>query len=487
MGADVGYSPLDLVAAARNCQLDSAFQWLKDRVTEPSEPMFVAPSPIAVGTASPDTGTVTLAAPPQEPDEEPGVAEDEEAPTHLLQVPGLVGRLADFITDSAIQPIPLHSLGAALCIIGTAAGRKFSTPTRSGTHLYVLALAPSGTGKNHPLAACVDILQDAGMTREMGPSQFMSYSSVVARMARHPLMLCAVDEFGNWLAKVNGAGSSSHEKGISGVLRTAWGYSFRTFMTPEKVESPSIAISAPAISIYGASTHKEFYKALTSEDTSNGMLNRILILSTARRSDKRKPLIDLKEYPPALLAQIKAIHGYGTAIENMTAHNETADAPRVRATWGQGAERLYDAFDRRMTRRVDRDEWYARAAEYAVRLATIVAIGIDYDNPVITSDLMEWGIAFSEWSFDRLVAEADEFMAGSEFEELCNDILRFVKAEKVVTRSQIVGKIKRVDRSVLARAYDTLVEGGRLETFKDPNPTGTMAAQMFRLPKRGKS
>jgi len=475
-GSDVGYSPLDLVCAANNWTLDDSFQWLRDRLDMVEAPIFVMPEQVVEPVPVSEPAPVPATPPPVHQQQE------GEIPAHLLDVPGLVGKLADFITDSAIQPIRLHSLGAALCIVGTAAGRKYAGPTRSGTHLYVLALAPTGAGKNHPLAACTDILTAANMPRERGPSQFMSYSAVTKRLERHPLFLCAIDEFGAFLAKMNDKKSSSHEKGISQILRTAWGNSFKTFMTPEYAAVPSVAVSSPALSIYGASTHQEFYRALTSEDTTNGMLNRILVLSTTRRGDKVTPKVDSSDYPPDVIFQLQDIYNSAPPLVAATMHNDTADAPLFTATWGEGAKDVYGNFAQRMGRRVDKDEWYARAAEYAVRLATIVAVGVDHRAPVITREVMTWGIAFSEWAFDRLVAEAGEHMAGSDFEVLCNEIMRMVKERKAVKKSEFTAAIRRVDGRTIQRALESLTEGGRLVGYRDPQSTAKTPALIYCAP-----
>jgi hypothetical protein len=61
------------------------------------------------------------------------------------------------------------ALGAALTVVGTAIGRSMAGPTNSGTHLYVIALAPKGAGKDHPLQACGRLLRDAGMSHHIGP------------------------------------------------------------------------------------------------------------------------------------------------------------------------------------------------------------------------------------------------------------------------------------------------------------------------------
>ena len=212
---------------------------------------------------------------------------DDEIPEHLLDVPGLVGVIARWITKTALYPQPLLSLGAALCVIGTAAGRKFSGPTKSGTHLYVLGLAGTGAGKNHPARQAKRILHAADMKEFIGPSVFMSDSSVYQYVSAQPQMVCFMDEFGSYLQKLNAKNGGGYEKAISGILRTLWGSSLDTVYPPAwslRGSSDKLPpIHSPSVSIFGLSVHEEFYAALQSTDIANGFLNRFLILSTQRK------------------------------------------------------------------------------------------------------------------------------------------------------------------------------------------------------------
>jgi hypothetical protein len=111
----------------------------------------------------------------------PSPPASHEIPAHLLAAPGLVGEIARWIVDSSSRPQPGLALGAALAIVGTAAGRKYAGPTRSGTHLYVLGLARTGAGKDHALNQINRVLNAAGMAAHIGPSQFMSLSGGLFR------------------------------------------------------------------------------------------------------------------------------------------------------------------------------------------------------------------------------------------------------------------------------------------------------------------
>jgi len=456
-GADVAYSPLDLVCAANNWALDDAFRWLKDRLDMGAEPVFVAPAPAPVPE------------PVQIPEKSEQVAstciDSEEIPPHLLQVPGLLGALTHWITDSGRKPQPGLALGAALTLVGTAAGRKFAGPTRSATHLYVLALAPTGAGKNHALDQ-INQVMPAVMPREHGPSQFMSYSSVVKRLDRHPLVLCAMDEFGSFLAKINNRkSSSSHEQAISGILRTAWGISFKSFPTPEYANEPSRIIHSPALSIYGASTQEEFYRALQGADVHNGFLNRFLVISTRVRPAEVDPSVDGNVLPESIKAALDRIFYAGNALANATAHNLGADAPAHIVPWGPGGREVYQALGRHIESREADESFLARTAEMAVRLATIRAIGIDQDAPAVTAEDMAWGRDLALWSAERMIAETGRFMSENDRQAEQQMVLGLIEAGGAegkgrITQAELTRKIRgRLDTNRVRSIVAALIEG----------------------------
>ncbi|WP_238296822.1 bifunctional DNA primase/polymerase, partial [Methylobacterium soli] len=112
---------------------------------------------------------------------------DDELPTSLTRVPGLLGDLTDWICASARRPQRGLALGAALTILGTACGRHLAGPTGSGTHLYVVGLAPTGAGKDHALSQIMAVLSAARMSQFIGPSQFISMPAVINFLVRAPL------------------------------------------------------------------------------------------------------------------------------------------------------------------------------------------------------------------------------------------------------------------------------------------------------------
>jgi len=79
-----------------------------------------------------------------------GVSELER----LTYVPGLVGDITEWIVRGAKRPNRMMALGAAIVTVGTLCSQRVVGPTDSGTHLYIIIIAPTGY-EGSPLSAYV--------------------------------------------------------------------------------------------------------------------------------------------------------------------------------------------------------------------------------------------------------------------------------------------------------------------------------------------
>ena len=178
-GADQGYTPLDLVMAACDCDLDTAFRFLSERL----------------GWAS-DLDLSALRPPADEAAAEPvaGAAAKPKAPIDELArfttVPGVVGEIVDWIIATSRRPNRVLALGAAVTVVGTLIGRRAAGPTRSATHLYAVGIAPTGSGKQHLLDSVIRLMEAAKASNHIGPSKFFSLSAVLDLLSSKPLVLC---------------------------------------------------------------------------------------------------------------------------------------------------------------------------------------------------------------------------------------------------------------------------------------------------------
>lgn len=475
-GSNNTYSAIDLVMAARDCAEGEALTWLEERLglAPPDvaiELVFAHTSPPACDDDLPEPLRPKPVSAPMSATSAP--APPQAATNGALDCPGLVGDIARWICDSALQPQPLGALMAALMVVGTAAGRTFSGPTRTGTHLYGLFLAPSGAAKDHPLKCADRLLRAAGLGNHVGPGEFMSMSALISRLNRQPLTLTCVDEFGDYLARINGRKASPHEKAITRTLRSAWGSSFETMATPEWAGRVGEPIFSPALSLFGVSTHEAFFKGLDGDDVFNGFLNRFLIFTTDQRVEEGEPSRDKNVVPEEISDALAAIAGAVPPLARATSHNAQSDGPAIVLPWRTESARLaYLAYRQTCMRREDDAVFYTRSAEIAQRLAAIRAIGMDGARAAIGLDDMDWGVALAERSATDTASMAREYMSENQYQADAQRVLRIIRgARSGITHSMLLRALQHALRARdLADILQGLEDAGRITSVVGERP-----------------
>src|SRR5262249_24585225 len=126
------------------------------------------------------------------------------------------------IVGTARRPNRVLALGAAITVVGTLVGRRVAGPTRSATHLYVVSVGPTGSGKQQLFDSATQLMESAGAESHMGPNEFISMPAVINFLLRKPLALCLQDEYGAFLKRITSRKASGFESSISKILRTLW-------------------------------------------------------------------------------------------------------------------------------------------------------------------------------------------------------------------------------------------------------------------------
>lgn len=306
-------------------------------------------------------------------------------------------------------------------------GQAIAGPTGSATHLYVVALAPSGAGKDHPLQSISRALKASNSGALIGPSEFISMPAIIKFLGRKPLAICAMDEIGAFLKRLSHPKASAYEKSISKILRSVWGSSFTPMMTPEWASIESTEIENPALSIYGVSTPAEFFSALEGDDVVNGFLNRWLLLSTNRKVRDGEPTHTPGHVPPALALALVKFRNEANALTDADRAAPLGDGKTIKRMVWNGGRPAYQALIsdvERVSRDPDAEPYYARTAEMGVRLATILAAG--RGSMQVTEDDMAWGRDVAWWSAGQMARLAGNYIAENDTQRLHNRVMRTI-------------------------------------------------------------
>ncbi len=394
----------------------------------------------------------------------------DPAPTvYTAFPPGLVGTIAQWIVDTARRPQPELALGAALTIVGTAAGRHIEGPEHGGTALYVLALAPTGKGKDAPLRACMRILTACGMGQHIGPDQWMSMSALVQMVTKKPLALCPQDEFGGFMQRVFNKKGSTHERAIPQILRSLWGVNFGQWKTPQWANGSEHMIDGPCVSIYGASTHEQFYSAMAGAAVSDGTLNRFLVIEGRNRPEYRDPIADANNVPSSIIEAMKELYNRSGLLaasqRNQVDYSLATQGTLTCIPWcPDGSKDIYTRFLAEIDRSTETNplkaDFVVRAPEMAVRIATIVAAGRGNDN--VRKDDIEFGIALARNSMTHMISGADEWMTENDHEANVKRVLRLVKASGRITHSDLLRQVRAIRTRDLKDIIASLIAEGSI-------------------------
>jgi hypothetical protein len=310
-------------------------------------------------------------------------------PDHLLHVPGFIDEVMTYALSTA--PYPERSLAfcGALALQAFLAGRKVRDRSDNRASIYVLGLANSGAGKEHPRKVNQQILLHAGLADYLGDT-FASGEGIEDRLFIQPSVLFQTDEIDGLMSKINLGRDARHE-GIMNVLLKM--FSSASSIYPMRVKAgrePGI-IDQPSLCIFGTAIPKHYYEALSLKMLTNGFFARMLIIETGKRS--RGQDAEVRSLPDSVLQTAKwwAKFSPGEKRGNLSDWHPipmivepTQEADAILRDFRESADREYSQAEDRLDS-AGMAMW-ARANEKARRLALIAACSANPNAPKIAPD-----------------------------------------------------------------------------------------------------
>ena len=136
-----------------------------------------------------------------------------------------------------------------------------------------------------------------------------------------------------------------------------------------------------------------------------------------------------------------------------------APYPVKAAPWGPGAAEMAMAFEKKLfdlEANPETGPLFSRTFEIAIRLATIRAAGINWNNPVVTKADYAWGRDLALWSAKTLVKAATNNMADNERAGFANRIMAFLRKRKGWTEKWLIQRTLKCE--VKGRDLDDILK-----------------------------
>ncbi len=312
--------------------------------------------------------------------------------------PGVLGQLAQHMFDNAIRPVREISLVAALGLAAGLAGRGFNI-SQTGLNLYLILLAGTGTGKDGLGAGMEHVLSQLAPTipaivDTIGPAGFASGQALVRTLDNRPCFVSVLGEFGLTLAQLCSPRANAAQVMLRRVMldvfsKSGAGKVLRSSVYADSDKNTKI-IEGPCVSLVGESTPETFFENITADHIAEGLIPRFSIV------EYRGPR------PPRNTTQTALRPDVLQAIENATVQalkNEQLNAPQE-VQIDVEASKTLDAFDREADAEINSAshdvtaQLWNRAHLKVLKLAALVAVFNNPEQPIISTLEAEWAIRF---------------------------------------------------------------------------------------------
>lgn len=240
-------------------------------------------------------------------------------PDALCNPPGLVGKIANWISSGAPESPRGLCVFAALAFVSAIGARHYASATGTPITIYVLGIAGTGVGKdwiiNAParlISACAELKDDrllvyppergedgerSGKVRTLNAfnhlnasSNFTSDAAVFGALWESGVLYVRLDEAGDRLR--NWSNPQSKESGLWAIFRECFSEGVMKPRAYAKGTNANATVQLlrrrpmidPAITFFGVSTATQFFAAMNEDMAHDGTINRMLItLESARR------------------------------------------------------------------------------------------------------------------------------------------------------------------------------------------------------------
>ena len=338
--------------------------------------------------------------------------------------PGLVGDIARFIYASAPRPVPEIALTAALGLMAGICGRAYNV-SATGLNQYILVLAPTGCGKESLAAGIEKIVEAATKTvpagaEFVGPAEIASPQALAKYLASTARSFVSiVGEIGLKLEQLTSRSAGPADLGLRRMLldlynKSGQGNVLRSTIYSDKSNNTPL-VQSPAFTLLGESTPERFYNVLSEDMVSEGFLPRFTIIEYhGDRPPMNKGHADV-EVPQDLSDKVAELMAYALSINQSGSVVNVGMTPDAAALFDDFNE-FCDAKINNASREVTRHIWN-RGHLKSMKLAALIAVGINPFDPRIDADTARWAIQLVSHDAHNLLTKFEGGIVGLNSEE----------------------------------------------------------------------
>jgi hypothetical protein len=381
----------------------------------------------------------------------------ERLPFEIYEnLPGVIKEIVEHNLATALYPQPEIALAGAIALVSTLIGRKVTDAYNTRSNLYVVALAESGSGKDHSRDMNRRILTAANCSMLEGPEELASSAGIVASLVEHPARLLQIDEIGDVFGVIRGAGNKSPWlASILRLLKSLYSSSKGEFRAGgyKSIEQNKI-IDQPSLTIYGNAT-EDFWESISPKVVKDGTLGRTVVFGPVP-SQQYKGRPPAKTMPTSIVAFAKAWSEWmpgGILAKERPCPITIQHSPSANA---RAEEHMVEISRRALKEEGHRRAIWMRSGEKTNKLALLFASSrwvLPPSAPIfIELADVELAIQIANWTTRKCVSEVFDQVYENDRERMMKRILKI--CEKPQSKTALI----RATQGMSARSRDELMQ-----------------------------
>lgn len=400
--------------------------------------------------------------------EDPGVM-----PVEMMRIPGFISEVMDYCNANSPVRNPAMSFCGALALQSVLGARKVRDPADNRTNLYIIALAPTGGGKDFPRKINQIALRQMGMDSSY-VTRFGSGEAIEDKLAATPTLLCQTDEIDGMLLQVKGARDARFES-LMERLKEIFTSADSAIVTRCLAGKSNTTVDQPSLTIFGTAVPVHYYSALSEKMLTDGFFSRTLCVEASCVVEDQDPAI--VRLPDRIKEQIAWWAHYSpTPGDLANLHPQPAiieltdEAREIIATVRQEARRHQN--DANAVNDTVKAAIWSRVRQMTRKLALIYAISRDCRSPIIDAEAMSWSRDFIIHQAKRMLFMAHEHVSDNPFHAQCLKVVKRLREspEQTLGRKPLL-RFMHCKASELNDIVGTLIEQGRIITVEIPSKT----------------
>jgi len=381
---------------------------------------------------------------------------------------GALAAIQNYILKNSFIKQEAFALSAALSLMAVLAGRKFEFEGVA-SNLYILNVAPSGSGKDAPQQRVKEILIEINAESLLGAGDYVSDASLMDSLEHSPVRLDIIDEAGGLLRSVNSGGATFNAK-MADVLAELYTCSTSKFLGRAVAEGVKGSCIRPNVNLLCSTTPAGFTEGVSLKSIEKGLMGRFLVfLGDGNQGAQRiKKMSTLDE---DTIIQLKHWASFqpkesGTQVGRVSQVFYSLESNRGAAEELDEAFEYYDNLRRNLKDDNELLPIVSRLYQQILKVSMLHALSrCEIDKlPCVGRRDVVFARKLIDYYFDNMQNLVQNNIYRNKNEEYLVKVLKIISAygKEGITRSQLYRKTRQLNKRERQDIIENLLEGDQI-------------------------